>query len=207
MNALSKSIGLAFLLCSCGGAPSASETNAGAEVNAETWGNSATQVASTANVVSAQVPADGQRIGDVAASNSIAANERGQTRTKPREHPRIARLREHCARNRNDPGALEPDQDELPPNLQGHSWRCRNGIVLICNLGASGRRCMSEMGVDAERMAAFREFCRGYPGEDIPGAITTGLHSSWTCRGTQPEQTSAGSVDQDGYQRGAWRPL
>lgn len=161
-----------------------------------------------AGVSNGSTPADADESSAGNQASPAMSNEVSEADTGRREHPRVARLRAHCARRRNDPGVLEPDPDELPENLQGHTWRCKNGSVLVCSLGASGRDCMADDVVDAERMAAFREFCREWPGaETIPGSLTTGLQSSWTCRGTRPVQTSAGSVDRDGYLRGAWRPL
>jgi hypothetical protein len=113
-------------------------------------------------------------------------------------------LRSICARRRNTPSAGENAE---VPGKPGHTWRCSDGIVLICNMGATGRACLRSSPVDAARMQAFEEYCRDNPGDDLPGFITSGLHSSWTCRGIRPQQTSAGSVDRDGYDRTAWRPM
>ena len=123
-----------------------------------------------------------------------------------REPKNLRELRAFCAARRNVPSQGEGGGDFLPFDTP-HTWRCKDGRVLVCEMGASGRGCMEEGEVDAERMAAFREWCVERPNENIPYSLSTGLHSTWECRGTRPVMVARGSVDRDGYVRGAWERL
>jgi hypothetical protein len=115
-------------------------------------------------------------------------------------------VRAFCTVNRNNAGPGESVRPEDLPNLPGHTWRCQNGLVLICYMGASGRACLRTGPVDARRMREFVRFCRERPGWIIPGALISGLASSWNCRGTRPVMESSVPVDRQGYMLEAWRP-
>jgi hypothetical protein len=121
-------------------------------------------------------------------------------------HAKQRNLRAFCAAQKNDPGPGEGGQGEVP-GLPFDTWRCDNGRVLVCYLGASGRACLRTSAMDADRLREFRRFCREYPGQFIPYALSTGLASAWTCRGTMPTMISTAATDRKNYFRTAWKPL
>lgn len=120
----------------------------------------------------------------------------------------VARRRElvaFCATNRNHEGLLEGSG--LRIDQQWHAWRCENGVVMVCFVGASGRTCLRTRPVDPRYMQGFVGFCREHPGSSIPMALSGGLDSHWTCSGTQPVVSEMLEVDPNGYLQGAWEPL
>lgn len=115
-----------------------------------------------------------------------------------------------CAAHSNSPGQGELAETHLPPTLRGNgamAWRCADGRVLVCALGATGGACEHTVPVDARRMRTFRQYCRQNPNEIVPNALLHGLASSWRCAGVRPVIEEAYPVDRAGYSRGAWRPL
>lgn len=89
----------------------------------------------------------------------------------------------------------------------GNTWRCMNGRVLVCNLGASGASCERTAPYDADRRRAFTQFCRENAGSDIPNYLARGLASAWRCNGTHPARALSAPTDRLGYLVGAWKPL
>ena len=124
---------------------------------------------------------------------------------------RIANLHSYCAAHRNARAGVEEGDNDIPrraPVARPATWRCEDGRVLICSLGASGDGCSPTSPYDADRRRAFQQFCRENPGSDyIPHSLTMGLHSEWKCNGRTPMQTSSSPLDRRGYVRSAWKPL
>jgi hypothetical protein len=201
-----------LLVAACGAEPRANETGpqgAGVSTNAmaapQTEGAQARRGGGAINAN--DMANGGQSPNTNPSRDEIVADEVRQAVSTPAREPRNVReLRAFCATRRNVPSQGEGGGDFLPFNVP-HTWRCKDARVLVCAMGASGRACMHEMEVDAERMAAFREWCAERPNGNIPYSLSTGLHSTWECRGTRPVMVDRGSVDRDGYIRGAWRPL
>ena len=124
---------------------------------------------------------------------------------------RVRNLHAFCASHRNDSGPGEGGDEDLPqrtPVSRPATWRCQDGKVLVCALGASGDSCSQTSIYDADRRQAFEQFCRENPGSNyIPHSLTMGLHSEWRCNGRRPLRVSAWPTDQRGYVRGAWKQL
>lgn len=124
---------------------------------------------------------------------------------------RIANLHTYCAVHRNAQAGVEEGDEDIPrraPVARPATWRCEDGKVLICSLGASGDACSPTSAYDADRRRAFQQFCRENPGSDyISHALTMGLHAEWKCNGRTPMKTSSWPLDRRGYVRSAWKPL
>jgi hypothetical protein len=118
-------------------------------------------------------------------------------------------LREFCASNPNDPGPGEDGTDD--PEViaaSANTWRCMDGKVLICQLGASGRACLQTKRPTKKVMARLRSFCRSNPNFDfIPLYLTSSLASEWRCKGKKPSIVSRIPVDRLGYFAESWYPL
>ena len=117
----------------------------------------------------------------------------------------------YCAKHRNFQGVGEIGPDQVPSEVLaagGNTWRCMDGRVLVCNMGADGSACARNEKVDARRMAAFRQFCAQSPDNNfIPMSLITGLASTWRCDGTRPVKMSTQPTDRFGYFRTTWHPL
>ena len=118
-------------------------------------------------------------------------------------------VRAYCRIHPHNAGSGE--EADVPREVRAANadhWRCKNGKVMVCFGGASGRACLRSDPMDDRRLAAFRQFCRANPGSDIPYALTTGLATpDWRCVGTRPVASRPVPVDRDGYFIESWRPL
>ena len=131
---------------------------------------------------------------------SLAVTAQANTSTDVRAY---CRMHPHSA----GPGE-EADVPRAVRAANADHWRCKNGKVMVCFGGASGRACLRTDPMDGRRLAAFRQFCRTNPGNDIPYALTTGLATpDWRCVGTRPVASNPVPVDRDGYFIESWRPL
>lgn len=128
----------------------------------------------------------------IAIIGSVSTTAAGQTARE---------IRAYCARVRNHDSSGEGNNY---PGMLSTVWRCANGHVYVCNLGATGAGCLKTGGIDARRRQAFDQFCRQNPNTLISNAITTGLSSEWQCNGSAPVMTSSQGVDKSGYLQGAW---
>lgn len=120
-------------------------------------------------------------------------------------------LRAYCAAHKNDPGPGEIPSDAVPADVKAAmagTWRCMNGIVLVCNPGADGSACLRYDKMDARRMKAFRQFCQESPDNNfVPMVLSTGLASTWRCENKEPVQMTTVPLDRLGYRKSTWRPL
>ena len=120
-----------------------------------------------------------------------------------------AQIRAYCASQSDAPGPGEngtKDPEILAAG--GQTWRCMDGKVLVCYLGASGRGCLQTAAPTAQQMSELENFCRKNAGSNmIPARLMMGLATQWHCSGTNPTVESASSVDRLGYFTKAWHAL
>lgn len=93
-------------------------------------------------------------------------------------------------------------------NVAGpYTWRCMDGEVYGCYLGASGRACMKPESSESKRqMSAMSQFCQQNPNSNVPNAVNN-TASQWRCNGTIPVIDNAyptAPVDKRGYYKDAW---
>lgn len=94
-----------------------------------------------------------------------------------------------------------------PTLAQGNVWRCMEGKVYSCFLGASGLACAK---ADASRIPslAIRQFCRRNPNTDfVPMMVIDVSSSTWKCEGVTPVIIETFPLDARGYQRDAWKRI
>jgi hypothetical protein len=118
-------------------------------------------------------------------------------------------LHAYCAAHRNNESSGENDTDNKEINAVGaNAWRCMDGKVMVCNLGASGAACDKTIPYDARRRKAFADYCRQFPNQAyIDEATSRGLASTWRCVGTKPKMIKKTPVDHKGYYPSSWTPL
>lgn len=93
------------------------------------------------------------------------------------------------------------------PGMRNTAWRCMNGSVYVCEMGASGRGCM-KAGHSTAPTGGVIKWCRENPNSDfVPGAYLSGAAISWKCRGTQPVVVETEGVDERGYVKRFWRKV
>jgi hypothetical protein len=86
---------------------------------------------------------------------------------------------------------------------ESFAWRCMNGNVYGCYLGASGRGC--RIADTSERqVAAIRTFCAENPNSSIVPNSVNYSASDWTCNGNTPIVVESYPVDHRGYMAGNW---
>jgi hypothetical protein len=88
-----------------------------------------------------------------------------------------------------------------------NAWRCADGRVWICHIGADGRAC-NRLNPDPAPAQPVREFCTANPGADfVPMVVVGDSATTWRCRGATPEPLDAERLDKRGFITKAWRPL
>jgi hypothetical protein len=93
------------------------------------------------------------------------------------------------------------------PGIPNTAWRCMNGSVYVCEMGATGRGCM-RTGYTTAPHQAIRKWCRENPNVDyVPGALLAGAAISWRCVRGQPVIIETEGVDEQGYVRRFWRKI
>lgn len=96
---------------------------------------------------------------------------------------------------------------ELPKEVaaaDADHWRCMDGIVYVCNGGASGSACQ-KMYPSRKPHQAITEFCADNPGADfVAMAIIANSSSTWRCEGTQPEIIRTVELDKRGFMKSTW---
>src|SRR5690349_18287316 len=79
-----------------------------------------------------------------------------------------------------------PQVRQVILNAMGDSnstWRCKDGAVYGCYLGASGRACDRQTATAPD--AQMRRFCAQNPNAMVPNAVNN-TSVAWTCRGGIP---------------------
>lgn len=88
-----------------------------------------------------------------------------------------------------------------------YAWRCMDGDVYGCYVGATGRGCRkTESSKSQRQMLAMRQFCEQHPNSNVPNAINN-TASQWRCSATMPVINNAyptAQVDKRGYLKDYW---
>ena len=115
-----------------------------------------------------------------------------------------SKIQAYCARVKNSEASGE---DNLYPAQFPTVWRCMNGSVYVCELGASGRGCW-KTGHSLAPPKGVRVWCRQNPDADfVPGAYLSGAAVTWRCSGTRPVVVETEGVDERGYVKNFWRKV
>lgn len=99
-----------------------------------------------------------------------------------------------------------PESAPLDVFMRGTYWRCMDGKVYACNVGAN-LPCYDKADMSKEPNQGMKEFCNENPGSDFIPMSATG-HSTvydWKCDGTTPVAgKQLMEVDKQGYQKDIW---
>jgi hypothetical protein len=99
-----------------------------------------------------------------------------------------------------------PDSAPLETFIKGTYWRCMDGKVYACNVGAN-LPCGEKADVSKEPTQGMKDYCKENAGSDFIPMYVTG-HSTiydWKCDGTTPVAgKKLTEVDKQGYQKGIW---
>ena len=120
-----------------------------------------------------------------------------------------ADIKTYCAAMTDADGPGEDGTNDAEIVASGaNTWRCMDGEVLVCDLGASGRACMQTSQPSEQVLAEMNDFCRKNANSDyIAGYLIGGLADEWRCDGTKPVVVGNIPVDRLGYFLEAWRAL
>lgn len=113
-----------------------------------------------------------------------------------------------CAAHPEDPGTGQLSYNLGVPAAKGDTWRCMDGKVMACYLGASGFGCLKVHRIDDQFRTLARQFCLRMPNNPyLPMSIIGGYGSEWRCSGTTPVETKSYPIDKDGYLIDAWKKM
>ena len=81
-----------------------------------------------------------------------------------------------------------PESAPLDPLLRGTYWRCMNGNIYACNVGAN-LPCEEKADTKREPNQGMTSYCESNPDSEIIPAYASGRATiyEWKCRGKQPE--------------------
>jgi hypothetical protein len=99
--------------------------------------------------------------------------------------------------------------EPLAPFERGTSWRCMDGAVWACNVGAN-LPCQEKPDADPQPTEGMREYCASNPGSDfIPMYVTGhGTLFEWSCDGTTPKRgKQIAQLDARGYVASIWHRI
>ncbi len=100
---------------------------------------------------------------------------------------------------------------DLPGDMliNGSSWRCMDGQVYACFVGAN-LPCTEKANTDNTPTSAEQEFCRQQPDADVIPAYVTGHNTiyEWRCTNGAPKVVKqVFQVDAQGYIADIWYPI
>jgi len=99
-----------------------------------------------------------------------------------------------------------PESAPLDTFVKGTYWRCMDGEVYACNVGAN-LPCDEKADVSKEPTQGMNDYCKENSGSDFIPMYVTG-HSTvyeWKCDGTTPVAGKQfAEVDKQGYQKNIW---
>jgi hypothetical protein len=99
-----------------------------------------------------------------------------------------------------------PESAPLDTFVKGTYWRCMDGEVYACNVGAN-LPCDEKADVSKEPTQGMKDYCKENSGSDFIPMYVTG-HSTvyeWKCDGTTPAAGKQfADVDKQGYQKNIW---
>jgi hypothetical protein len=88
-----------------------------------------------------------------------------------------------------------------------NTWRCMDGRVLVCNLGADGYACQ-KLNPNPAPSKPVRDYCAANPGSAFVPMVVIGNSSrTWRCAGRMPRPIASQSLDRRGFIGKSWRPL
>jgi hypothetical protein len=93
-----------------------------------------------------------------------------------------------------------------PKECAGVTWRCQDGEVYGCEIGASGRGCM-RWNTSKAPTQSLRQYCAQTPNASVPNAVNDTPYS-WSCRGKTPvldQSVPPPKLDKSGYYADAWK--
>lgn len=92
-------------------------------------------------------------------------------------------------------------QTQFNPTI---GWRCMDGALFVCELGASGRAC-TKKNPSKIPSVAITTFCRQRPNSNFaPMTVIGNSSSTWKCNGTIPIIDNTEPLDKRGYSIGSW---
>lgn len=92
---------------------------------------------------------------------------------------------------------------------RGTSWRCMDGAVYACNVGAN-LPCAAKPDADPKPTQGMRDFCTSNAGSDFIPMYVTGHDTlySWSCAGTEPKRGERTSpLDARGFVASIWHRI
>lgn len=96
-----------------------------------------------------------------------------------------------------------------PAVAGGMSWRCMDGAVYACTVGAN-LPCSEKAVTSREPTAAETAYCRAHPGAGFIPLYVTGHATvyAWSCRDTDPTiSATVAQADARGYVAGIWHRI
>jgi len=123
-------------------------------------------------------------------------------------------VRAFCAANPSDdnPSRSYPagKRGGVPPEVAkagANTWRCMDGNVLVCNVGADGYPCQ-KLDPDPKPAKPVRDFCAAHPGSDfVPMYVIGASATTWRCQGAAPQALKTETLDKRDFLKSAWKPL
>lgn len=97
----------------------------------------------------------------------------------------------------------------LAPFERGTTWRCMDGAVYACNVGAN-LPCQEKPPRDPQPTDGMRSYCAANPGSDFIPMYVTG-HATiydWSCDGATPRRgKQTGALDARGFVASIWHRI
>ena len=100
--------------------------------------------------------------------------------------------------------------DIVPPAVikaGANTWRCMDGRVQVCAVGADGRAC-GKLDPGLSPAKPVRAYCGVNPGSDfVPMVVIGNSATTWRCTGAVPYPLETQKLDKRGFVVGRWRAL
>lgn len=99
--------------------------------------------------------------------------------------------------------------EPLEPFERGTSWRCMDGAVYACNVGAN-LPCDARPPADPQPTDGMRTYCAENAGADFIPMFVTGHDSTyaWSCAGTEPKRGERSApLDARGFVASIWHRI
>lgn len=99
--------------------------------------------------------------------------------------------------------------EPLAPFERGTSWRCMDGAVYACNVGAN-LPCDAKPVADPQPSDGLRAYCKDDPDADFVPMYVTGHDTlyAWSCAGGAPRRGArTGELDARGYLASIWHRI
>jgi hypothetical protein len=99
--------------------------------------------------------------------------------------------------------------EPLAPFERGTSWRCMDGAVWACNVGAN-LPCTDKPDREPQPTDGMRAWCAENPGSDFIPMYVTGHATiyAWSCEGKEPKRGArTAELDARGYVASIWHRI